>query len=129
MRHCVSIANFILPALLFVSCISHADGKIEERNISLRLITNLKNIDIFIKPSVQNRQISPISGTYHFKTPELRFHTPKIMGISLKDNIWDIPDFLTIKNGSEVIAVLSCQQIWGLSKNKDGISILELENK
>jgi hypothetical protein len=129
MRNFINIAISFIAGLFLMSCVSHADGKIKERDISLKLVTNLEDTIVFINPAKKLKQIKPISGIYHFETPALRFHTPKIMGVSLNDNIWDIPDFLIVKHGSNVVSVLSCQQIWDLEKDTDGNSILEINLK
>ena len=114
----------LIPLYFCISCFSHGDGIIQEREIFLKLVTDLNQLDVFIKPAGQEIQVFDSSGVYHFKTPELNFHTPFIAGIALRDNIWDIPDFLKIKKDSEVISVLSCEDIWNLDKDLYGNSLL-----
>ena len=128
MRQIINISLSLIPLFFCLSCISHGDGLIQEREIFLKLVTDIKQLDVFIKPAGQEIQIFDSSGVYHFKTPELSFHTPIIAGIALRDNIWDIPDFLKIKKDSEVISVLSCEDIWNLKKDRDGNSLLIIKD-
>ena len=110
------------------SCIGHGDGIIQEQEINLRIVSADKNqYEVYIKmDKVNNEKIKSEKGIYKFKTPKLWFSEGRIFGIPMRRHVNDIDDFFQLKAGNKIIMQLSCEALWDLPKDKDGLSFLEI---
>jgi hypothetical protein len=127
MKNLYIILSLCMTVTSLYSCFGHIDGIIQERDISLCIVNdNLEEYHVSVKSDNGNRvNLSPENGLYRFETPKLRFSEGYILGITLNKNVNDIDDFFQVNRGNELILQLSCEDIWALPKDANGVSMLE----